>query len=512
MLFDLDHDVLNIIAGVFRARILNHATEDDNTSWDEFCVQLLQKKASAVTIKHFRPISIVPVLSKLYSRVLLLLAGTTIKQLKAPQFAFRSGYQAHEVVYILRSMIEKSLEWGIPILVLDGDIHKAYDFVSHQSCLEALLLQGVPGILVSAWIREVRRSKSIFKFGSNTQSKPVRRTRSLLQGDPAAPDLFNSTLDVPASEFLQWCFSHGYGVELESDFLLSLVLYADILWIFATSPSMMQIMTEKWFELLSKHGWEVPVQEATWCTTAPDEHVMSVLVNGVRVNRSPRADGFKAVGTTIAFNNAFKKELADRLARAWRAFYKYKRLLMSKLSPIGRRLQFLCMLVESTLFYCAGSWNLKATQLSQLRGAQQDMIRKMLRIKRPETESMPDYCIRCARTVRHVMETHGIEPWDAHYHRLVFKWAGHICRMNSYDPSRVTSKVLNYKNWSWIRTVAAQNAGNQLHCRRLRTWRWERPLYKFFEGRPEMWEHVASDKVKWINLLDEMVTWRCHNR
>ena len=54
-------------------------------------------------------------------------------------------------------------------------------------------------------------------------------------------------------------------------------------WIFVTSPSMLQTMTEKWLELLSKHGWEVPVQEATWCTTAPDEHVMRVFVNGVRV-------------------------------------------------------------------------------------------------------------------------------------------------------------------------------------------------------------------------------------
>jgi hypothetical protein len=275
---------------------------------------------------------------------------------------------------------------------------------------------------------------------------------------------------------------------------------------------MLQAMTEKWLELLSKHGWEVPVKEATWCTTAPDESVMSVFVGGVKVDRSLRADGFKAVGATIAFNNAFKKELSHRLAGAWRAFYKYKRLLMCKVSPIGRRLQFLCKLVESTLFYCAGSWNLKVAQLSQLHGAQQDVIRKMLRIKRHKAETMTDYCIRCARAVRHVMETHGIEPWDAHYHRLVFKWAGHTCRMNSYDPSRATTKVFNYKNCSWIRTVAAQNAGNQLHCRRLRTWRWERPLHKYFEGRSETWDHAANDKSRWTNLLDDMVTWRCHNR
>ena len=35
--------------------------------------------------------------------------------------------EAHEVVYILRSLIEKAIEWNIHIFVLDGDLHKAYD-------------------------------------------------------------------------------------------------------------------------------------------------------------------------------------------------------------------------------------------------------------------------------------------------------------------------------------------------------------------------------------------------
>ena len=37
---------------------------------------------------------------KLYSKVLLILAGTEIEQLKAPQFAFRAKCEAHEVLYL----------------------------------------------------------------------------------------------------------------------------------------------------------------------------------------------------------------------------------------------------------------------------------------------------------------------------------------------------------------------------------------------------------------------------
>ncbi len=49
--------------------------------------------------------------------------------------------------------------------------------------------------------------------------------------------------------------------------------------------------------------------------------------------------------------------------------------------------------------------------------------------------------------------------------------------MRSDDGSRITVKVLQYSSWDWIRQVAANNNGNQLHGRRLRLGQWERPLY-----------------------------------
>jgi hypothetical protein len=78
-----------------------------------------------------------------------------------------------------------------------------------------------------------------------------------------------------------------------------------------------------------------------------------------------------------------------------------------------------------------------------------------------------------------VLHAHGEQSWDETYHRLVFSWAGHVHRIGSYDPDRLTFQVLHYKDWQWIQLIASQNGGNQLHCRELHTWRWERPLYKF---------------------------------
>ena len=75
---------------------------------------MLAKIPNARLVKDFRPIAVLPVIYKLYSRVMYMLAENTCDRLYAPQFAFRKFHQAHEVVFILRQPIEKAVEWQAP--------------------------------------------------------------------------------------------------------------------------------------------------------------------------------------------------------------------------------------------------------------------------------------------------------------------------------------------------------------------------------------------------------------
>ena len=124
MLFELEDDVLETIAAAFRVRLLNNETEDSEQVWSQQLVILIQKKTRPVYLTDYRPIAIMAVLQKLYSRVLLLMSCGTLLHHKAPQFAFKPRHQGHEPVFILRSFVEKAIEWDIHIFVLDGDIKK----------------------------------------------------------------------------------------------------------------------------------------------------------------------------------------------------------------------------------------------------------------------------------------------------------------------------------------------------------------------------------------------------
>ena len=95
--------------------------------------------------------------------------------------------------------MEKTIEWSIPIFVLDSDLYKAYDKVKHEGVVEAPKAKGVPRIAIAAWIRELRQASSVFAIKQAVRSDSISRTQSLLQGDSAAPVIFEATLDVPAA-------------------------------------------------------------------------------------------------------------------------------------------------------------------------------------------------------------------------------------------------------------------------------------------------------------------------
>ena len=100
--------------------------------------------------------------------------------------------------------------------------------------------------------------------------------------------------------------------------------------------------------------------------------------------------------------------------------------------------------------------------------------------------------------------------WDQVYHRRQFMWAGKVARLAAKDPERLTYQVLVHRNWEWIKNVSVKNNGSQLHGRRLRIWRWERPLYKYHGEIP--WELVAQNEEMWAQQLDKMVRWRTASR
>ena len=230
------------------------------------------------------------------------------------------------------------------------------------------------------------------------------------------------------------------------------------------------------------------------------------------MTRAKRNVGFKVLGTLLSFDGRYGQELANRIQRAWRAFFAHKNLLCYQGGSLKVRFKLLDSLVSRSLFWCSGTWVLTRKECEQLRGVQQAMERKLLGLKKTEGETAGEYVHRSNTALAELHKTFNRFSWSVEYHKSVYSLGGHFSRIHKYDPGRLTNAILRYKDWSWISHIASQNGGRQLHGRRLRTWRWERAFYKRFPWEPGAWHTVAADKVSWSSRLEELAVWRDKHR
>ena len=138
------------------------------------------------------------------------------------------------------------------------------------------------------------------------------------------------------------------------------------------------------------------------------------------------------------------------------------------------------------------------------------MLQKMVTLKRRAGEEADDYMHRLRHKILHLKVRHSFIAWDRRAYSIMFSWAGHVARIGRYDADRLTYRILQHKSWEWIQTVARTNGGNQLHGRRLKVWRWEAPMYKFF--KKASWQEVAQNKESWNEQLEKMIDWKCRRR
>ena len=110
------------------------------------------------------------------------------------------------------------------------------------------------------------------------------------------------------------------------------------------------------------------------------------------------------------------------------------------------RLELLSSLVKTSLFWCAASWNLTSRQVSKVKGIQQKMLHKMIRLSQRLDEDKMSFMTRLNSKIKHLKILHNFQEWDRYYFALAFKWAGHVSRMVQYDEQRITYQVLQFKS------------------------------------------------------------------
>ena len=153
----------------------------------------VHKKENATLAENYRPISLLPCLSKLlekivYNRLFSFLTHT--KQLSSTQFCFRQGHSTSHAVSLLIEKITNAFEEKKQIMGIFIDFCKALDTINHSILLQKLQHYGVRGVALNWFMNYLKGRTQQVSYLEVSSSNSNDITTSIPQGSILGPLLF----------------------------------------------------------------------------------------------------------------------------------------------------------------------------------------------------------------------------------------------------------------------------------------------------------------------------------
>ena len=350
-------ELIKALSGIAAKELENISMKmyEDGEWPEEFCESVIlpmKKKPNALECKEYRTLSLVCHSSKIMLRILARRLERIAEGYISPnQFGFRKEKGTREAIGILKSICERSLEFGNNVYTCFVDLEKAFDRVDWKLLLDTLTEIGVD------W-RDRRMIRNLYLKQTATvriqgsTSRKLTIGQGVRQGCPLSPLLFSIYQERMMREAMDGIHE---GITVGGNTIAE-IRFADDQAIIADSEEGLQRIMNTLDKTAEKYNMKINLNKTK---------VMKISKQGtgnldiqIRGKRLEQVQRFRYLGSIIQADGGNGEEIKARLAMGRLAFQKRKELLSKGLeTKIKNRI--IKSFVWSIAVYACETWTLK---------------------------------------------------------------------------------------------------------------------------------------------------------
>lgn len=405
------------ICKLFNACLINSTTP---SQWDRATIIILHKKGNIEKLQNYRPISLLSHMYKLFMRIITKRITNKLDLYQpCEQAGFRTRYGTNDHLQVIKTLIEKCVEYNKPLFLIFVDYEKAFDTISQSKMLQALTECRVD-YRYTAIIKNIyEKATARVKIHENTQDFPIER--GVRQGDVLSPKLFTTLLEYM---FKKIGFDE-MGININGE-KLSHLRFADDIVIIADRIDEAKEMLHRLQRTSETVGLKINFNKTEYLTNLVVSEEITAEGNPIK-----QASSYKYLGHEICIGRDNQTcEIKRRIGLTWAAFGKLKYIWKSNI-PVCLKRKVFNQCVLPVLTYGAETLTLTKQSVNKIRVAQRGMERSMLNLSL--RDRVPNEQLRLMSGITDAIERIAILKWN---------WAGHVAR---FTDGRWTRKILEWR-------------------------------------------------------------------
>jgi len=448
--------------------------EEIPEDWSKGLIVKVPKKGDLTVCDSWRGITLLPIPSKVFCRVILnRMAVSLDKKLREEQAGFRRGRGCIDQIFALRNIVEQCLEWNAPLFINFVDFKKAFDSVHRESLWAVMRHYGVPQKVVSLIALFYERFECGVIVGHSISDFFGIKT-GVRQGCILSPLLFLVLIDY-VMRITNDGLSGGvrWRTFPKTEYLEDLD-FADDLALLACTESRIREKTSKLWRTGKRVGLEINADktELMCINTSPNAPL------NVGSKELSCVDNFTYLGSVISREESALKDTKSRLGKARGAFVKLRPVWRSSSYSIQTKTRLYNSIVKTVLLYGSERWRVVDLDFQKLDAFHNGCLRKICRIFWPRVITNEDLYVKT-----------NSEPMRRTVQKRRLKWLGHVLRM---PPERIPKVALHWTP-----------QGKRSRGRPKMTWR--RAVEKELKTMKLTWgeaEAAAKDRIDWRQRVE----------